>query len=85
VNWNTAITLGFALRQFMKRHIALAAAVAAIFAGCSTPSTGAWEYRKLRAELGTPFETAINDLGTQGWELVAVSESSAYFKRRKTR
>ena len=71
--------------MIMKKHIALAAVAIAILAGCSTPSTRAWEYRKVRAELGKPFDTAINELGTEGWELVGVSEGSAYFKRPKTR
>jgi hypothetical protein len=70
----------------MKKHLALVAALAvAILAGCSTTRAHSWEYRSFRATLDKPFIPTIDELGNEGWELVSVSEGTAYFKRPKIR
>ena len=70
----------------MKKHIALVAMLAAaILAGCSTAHTGTWEYRSHRATLEKPLGPTINELGAEGWELVSVSEGTAYLKRPKAK
>ena len=70
----------------MKNHMALIAALAvSVLAGCSTSHTRTWEYRSFRATLEKPIGPAINELGAEGWELVSVSEGTAYLKRAKAR
>jgi hypothetical protein len=70
----------------MKTPIALGAALAvALLIGCSTMPTQSWEYRSFRATLDKPFIPTIDELGTEGWELVSVSEGTAYFKRPRIR
>jgi len=37
-----------------------------------------WEYKRLEIN---PSEEELNELGSQGWELVAANEYYCYFKR----
>jgi hypothetical protein len=39
-----------------------------------------WEYTTLDLD-GSLFDRQIANLGKQGWELVAVNETKAFFKR----
>ncbi len=39
-----------------------------------------WEYTTLDPD-GSLFDRQIANLGKQGWELVAVNETKAFFKR----
>jgi hypothetical protein len=40
-----------------------------------------WEYRVLPTGEEPPREDRLNDLGEQGWELVAALPGALYFKR----
>jgi hypothetical protein len=44
-----------------------------------------YEYKLLRfGEISYPIEDRLNDMGKDGWELVAIKDWSMYFKRRRT-
>ena len=40
-----------------------------------------WEYRVVRFDDDPPSEDALNELGNNGWELVAALTQTLYFKR----
>jgi len=62
----------------MKKSIALIiTASSLILAGCcTTPHQTKWEYKEVEFPSGTASEDQLNQLGDQGWSVVAATVST---------
>ena len=62
----------------MKKNIALIFAASTLFlAGCcTTPHQVKWEYKEVEFPSGTTSEDQLNQLGDQGWSVVAATVST---------
>jgi hypothetical protein len=62
----------------MKKFIALTSVASALFlAGCcTTPHQVKWEYKEVEFPSGTASEGQLNQLGDQGWSVVAATVSA---------
>ena len=62
----------------MKKHITLIlAASTLLLAGCyTTPHHAKWEYKEVEFPSGTASEEQLNQLGDQGWSVVAATVST---------
>ena len=62
----------------MKKTIALIVTTSSlILAGCcTTPYQAKWEYKEVEFPSGTTSEDQLNQLGDQGWSVVAATVST---------